>query len=779
MKTPGSKECRGFLLMDALTAAIRENTGMAGNPAINHLPSTSADAVCAATDAEQALAMLQSLDDETVLAEVARNAKLWEVRLAAVQRVTDSALLERIAEATKHRDDRVYRYSYELLRTRRRDVARATQAAQLAAGFRGLIESPSASRSLAAGRLRELEKALAELRTDGDLPQEVIDLATSAHERVHADVQALRELGAAAALAEALRVEIDEALRAGSPRAGPQPDFAAFRERLASLSAERPAWLAGHPTAAALASSLEHAHEKLDEISPPPPAPLPPVPTPKTQRRKEKKAAAPQWDEIRGLLGKLEEHLGAGRLTEALEIEKQIAGRAASAPLPAGLDRQLKLQLAQLAHMRDWAKWGDDQAREQLIEAAEALLTRPDKEREQPDIEALAASVRTLRDEWKKRDATRPASRAQWARFDAILTRAFKPVLDFRAKRALEAKAAAQARAVLCDELDAWLASPESAAAPFKEVEAKRSEFRRRLGALPGPQTERALRKRLDKIFKALDTRLEAARGAEITRREELIAKAQALKDAPVGDAIKSAIALQKSWQETGGVHLGRKDEQALWSRFHAAANAVFERRDEQRALQNEQRAKQDEERAKRDAERKQRGQKREAERQATAQKHEAHRGRFERLAARSALIEQLEAAAAAGGVPQELSAQVAGAWKALPPLGMDGEKALQARLASAPLATPAQLEKGRAERESLLLDLEIALAIPSPESVGAQRRERQLKALQERFKSRSSARAETPEATVARWYSLAAAADGMQAARMAAIVRALLSQKR
>jgi colicin import membrane protein len=246
-----------------------------------------------------------------------------------------------------------------------------------------------------------------------------------------------------------------------------------------------------------------------------------------------------------------------------------------------------------------------------------------------------------------------------------------------------------------------------------------------------------------------------------------------------VGDAIKSAIALQKTWQETGGVHLGRKDEQALWSRFHAATNAVFARRDEQRAKQNEQRAKQGEERAERDAERKQRDEKREAERRAAAQKHEAHRGRFERLAARSALIARLEAAAAAGGVPEELSAQVADAWKALPALGMDGEKALQARLASAPLATAAQLEKGRAERESLLLDLEVALAIPSPESVAAQRRERQLKVLQERFKSRSAERAETPEATVARWYSIAASADGTQAERMAAIVRALLLQKR
>jgi DNA repair protein SbcC/Rad50 len=747
---------------------------MAGDPASTRLPFGSADAVCAATDAQQGLAMLQSLDDETVLAEVARNAKLWEVRLAAVQRVTDPLLLERIAEATKHRDDRVYRYSYELLRTRRREAARAAQAAQLAAGFRGLIESPPASRSLAAGRLRELEKALAELRTEGEVPQEVIDLAASAHERVQADMQALRELGAAAALAEALRAEIDAALGAGSSGTGPPLDVAAFRERLARLADERPAWLAGHPTAAALASSLERAREKLEEIEPA----HPPAPAPKKERRTEKKATAARWDEIRGLVAKLEEHLGAGRLTAALEIEKQIAGRAASAPLPAGLDRQLKLQLAQLAHMRDWAKWGDDQGREQLIEAAEALLTGEDKERERPDVEALAASVRTLRDAWKKRDATRPASRMQWERFNAILTRAFKPVLELRAKRAIEAKAAAQARAALVGEFDAWLASPEFAAAPFKEVEAKRSEFGRRVGALTGPQAERALRKRFDKIFKALDTRLDAARGAETRRREELIAKAQALNEAPVSDAIKSAIALQKTWQETGGVHLGRKDEQALWSRFHAATNAVFARREEQRAKQNEERAKQHEQRAKRDAERKQRDEKREAERRAAAQKHETHRRRFERLAARSALSEQLEAAAAAGGVPEALSAEVAAAWKALPLLGMDGEKALQARLAAAPRATAAQLEKGRAEREGMLLDLEVALAIPSPDSVAAQRRERQLKALQERFKSRGAAPAETPEATIARWYAIAAPGDAAQAARMTAIIRALLLQQ-
>ena len=406
----------------------------------------------------------------------------------------------------------------------------------------------------------------------------------------------------------------------------------AFRERLAGLSGERPAWLAGHPTAAALASSLERARGKLDEIAPPP------APAPKSEKKRRASRRDAHWDEIRGLLGKLEDELSAGRLADAQEIEKQIAGRAASAPLPAGLDRQLKRHLAELARMRDWAKWGDDQGREQLIQAAEALLTTQGKEQEQPDVEALAASVRTLRDEWKKRDATRPASKTQWERFDAILTRAFKPVLEFRAKRAAEEKAAAKARAALCDELDAWLASPQAAAAPFKELEAKRSDLGRRVRALPFPgrQAERALRKRLDRIFKALDTRLAAARGTETRRREELIAKAESLKDAPMGDAIKSAIALQKSWQETGGVHLERKDDRALWARFHAATSAVFARRDEQRSKQNEEHARRDAERMVRDAERKARDDRRETERRVVQQRHETHRGRFERLAERS-----------------------------------------------------------------------------------------------------------------------------------------------
>jgi hypothetical protein len=108
-RTPGSQECRGFFVGGCShRQGFRKIGAWLATRQARAAPLSGADAVCATADAAQGLALLQSLDDEAVLADVARNAKLWEVRLAAAQRVTDSVLLERIAEATKHRDDRVY-----------------------------------------------------------------------------------------------------------------------------------------------------------------------------------------------------------------------------------------------------------------------------------------------------------------------------------------------------------------------------------------------------------------------------------------------------------------------------------------------------------------------------------------------------------------------------------------------------------------------------------------------------------------------------------------------
>ncbi len=121
----------------------------------------------------------------------------------------------------------------------------------------------------------------------------------------------------------------------------------------------------------------------------------------------------------------------------------------------------------------------------------------------------------------------------------------------------------------------------------------------------------------------------------------------------------------------------------------------------------------------------------------------------------------------------QDLTAEVRQAWDSLDRLPGKAERALAERLAAAAAATPAALAQGRETREALLLDLEIALGLPSPEPYGEARRERQLGSLQHRFKG-GEAPTQDPEDLVARWYATAAAPDESQEQRMAAVVQHL-----
>jgi len=162
------------------------------------------DVLCAATDAVRAMALLARLESEPALAEVAQQAGNWEVRLAAAQRISDPELLARLAEATRHRDNRVFRHCSDLLRARRRTLGHAMRAAELAAAFRRILDAQSDHAALPADRFDELDVELKSLQQESDVPQECLDLAAAVRDRVQRDAQALRDLGSDAAQAEAL-----------------------------------------------------------------------------------------------------------------------------------------------------------------------------------------------------------------------------------------------------------------------------------------------------------------------------------------------------------------------------------------------------------------------------------------------------------------------------------------------------------------------------------------------------------------------------------------------
>ena len=111
-----------------------------------------------------------------------------------------------------------------------------------------------------------------------------------------------------------------------------------------------------------------------------------------------------------------------------------------------------------------------------------------------------------------------------------------------------------------------------------------------------------------------------------------------------------------------------------------------------------------------------------------------------------------------------------------MPPLPGNTESLLAQRFAAASGITRADLAAGRETWEALLLDLEIALGLTSPETYAAARRERQLERLQKRFGA-TAAQGMEPEVLLARCYATAALPDAAFAQRIEVIVRLLAEQ--
>jgi hypothetical protein len=229
-------------------------------------------------------------------------------------------------------------------------------------------------------------------------------------------------------------------------------------------------------------------------------------------------------------------------------------------------------------------------------------------------------------------------------------------------------------------------------------------------------------------------------------------------------------VALQARWKD-GALSVGfaRQDEQALWQRFRGACDALFARRDAQRS-----------------------------ERDTLRDRH---------LNERKALLAGFESALAGNdaGAVARAQAEFKRAWGSAQRNARDKSDPLEGRardlvrkaergmvslrleavrnrfellarnsVLAAAQASAAELDKGRAERESLLLEIELALDLPSPASAAAARRERQLLRLQERFRP-GHTQSPDPETLVLRWYATAARSDPQHDARMAAIVGALV----
>ena len=459
-------------------------------------------------------------------------------------------------------------------------AARAALASRLEAQVllqRAVIDAVGAMRALAASgqSAGELAQALAGLDAQhaqhaqsperASLPKHLETDFMQAREQAQSALQALQQHQAVfdarqLALAEwqaqdAATLDADALKRAWQalPRLPESSLSDSLQQQFAAVLASAPAPVQAAPSEAAAA----HAE-----------------PAPRKPRQEHAPVSKEATEQFFKTLDAMEAALQDGLLHVASEHDKSLRDTRHGRLTPAQSDRLAHVR-GEFKRLADWARWGGNVSREELVKAGEELPAQ------QLPMAELAKKVGSLRERWKSLDTlSGPAPKSLWERFDAACSLAYAPAAQHFKQLAEERHGnAAKAQELIAE--TAALAAQEST--DWKHVASASQRLRQawtRLGTI-----DRKEKKRLDTEFgaalDALSKPLETQRQIETARREQLIVEVGLLKPSE-RNTVDMLKALQDKWQELAkALPLERRAEQALWQRFRAACDDIFAKRKE------------------------------------------------------------------------------------------------------------------------------------------------------------------------------------------------------
>lgn len=550
-------------------------------------------------------AALARLDDDNVLEEAALHDSVARVRQLAVEQIKGVGPLSRLAAAGGVGDRRIARLARQrleavrekerLLGTQRAEAERLCDELDALAGApapdptaaaRGqrlrnrwtmLGEAPTPEQ---AARFRTavagLEKRLAEtLRQPEEPPPAAPSLADALaglDTRQEPDFEAIEAVARALATDAAADV---------ATRDTAEHRLGALRRYLARQEA-----LTAAADADALAALTTEIDWPEDLAAPPvlrqarkrtaPRQPETPEPAQSLARR------ADALEDFTARLSGLEADLDAGRLRAAKRDLQRTRRAADGVPggLPAGLERRLARAAARVAEWRDWRRFAVQPKQEALCEAMEALagdagLAPPER----------VERVRALQRQWRATggsDSSR--SRELWQRFIQAAEQAFESCRGYLDAEAERRRRNLAERGRIADQLEHFLAQPDWMQTATGQLDRIRRTARREWqAAMPVERAEEAaLGRRFEASMDRLTEKIDVNRDAAGERKERLIADAERLTaEADTERAAAEAKALQQAWKAAGSARPAR--ERALWRRFRAVCDVIFERRDEYR----------------------------------------------------------------------------------------------------------------------------------------------------------------------------------------------------
>ena len=509
-----------------------------------------------ATDAALRGAALERVTRTALLAERATGDPAPELRLAALERIDDEALLERLAERTRKTDKKISRRARE-----RADALR------IAHGNSDVAEA------LARTLCERMEKLVREPRHDGaeaDIDAQWSAIEMRAGEALRARYQAARTLLAAS-------------------REKPVSPPSLARSEQPAASADSPDPSAEPAAATADAADLEASAE-------PEPAPAPSVDPLLAQARfaaslgaataikqQDQEQRQARMQRVEESIAAFESAVEAGVVARAHVAHAELGAlrKSVGAPLSRALQQRLADAERRYAELSQWQHWSDNQRRRQLCETIEALTgsgLHPD---------AIATRVREAQAEWSRLDAAEGHAAGGhavhgWARrFHAACRHALEPAKSYFKKRQELRKTHAQAISAALEDARAIPAD----CTEWARIAKSRHAVVDALRALDkiDPHERKALARDLKSMLTALDARLTGHHAEIESAKSALIAEAQAISagELPRG-AVAAARALQQRWRDVGN---GRRDrDQAQWKAFRGALDAVFGKLDAERS---------------------------------------------------------------------------------------------------------------------------------------------------------------------------------------------------
>ncbi|HTK28932.1 MAG TPA: DUF349 domain-containing protein [Vicinamibacterales bacterium] len=520
---------------------------------------------------------LQRLDDRAELLSVALNGDFKDTSTAAVDRFPDRADLEDIAERSKNKsavkrartllremDDRAALEAEAAARAAAEEAAQHAELARAAAA--DAVEAAARAQEESAVRARDdAARAAAEHAAAQAAEQSALDVAGRAAADEDARQQAERR---AARLTE---------LAAAAEAAAGQEDLAATRKPFALLRREWRDLAEGAALDPDLAARFAEADRRFAERE-------------AAARDADQKTRRDALARVHQLLARIEplaarEDLTLKAADRALRDLRMLLGQMPPLPSREDYDEVMKrLKAAQAAltprvhelrEVADWQRWANVGIQEQLCEKMEALSGGDDPE-------PLAAAIRDLQNQWRQAaDVPRAQGALLWQRFKAAHDIAWAKCEAYFANQTEERSGHLAKKIALCERAEA-LADSTSWIQTADELKKLQAEWKT-IGPVPRGQ-EKAVwdrfRTACDRFFTRRQADLSQRKtvwAENLQKKDALCVKAEALAESTDWEAAAAELRrLQAEWKTIGPVKKNRSE--AIWQRFRGACDHFFTR---------------------------------------------------------------------------------------------------------------------------------------------------------------------------------------------------------